>query len=79
MERPYYGSLRRMSAILELSAKVANPYSITFLVRKLTFEWYVVQCGFKNGYRQEICVKEIGLYAPWSLSFYQVYNTWMIL
>ena len=24
-------------------------------------EWYVVRCGFKNGYQEDICLKEIRL------------------
>ena len=27
------------------------------------FEWYVVRCGSKNGYQEDMCLEEIGLRA----------------
>ena len=36
--------------------------SVTFLNQRTTlFEWYVVKCGFKSGYRKDVCFEEIGL------------------
>ena len=39
--------------------KVDNPYLVAFLIRAPIFEWYVVWCGYKNGYQKGImCLKE---------------------
>ena len=37
--------------------------SITNLMGRMYFEWYVVGCGSKNGYQKDVCLKEIGLRA----------------
>ena len=34
--------------------------SITYLNWMPIFEWYVVECGSKNGYPKDMCVKEMG-------------------
>ena len=42
---------------------VDNSYLITFLMMTFVCEWYVVWCGFKNGYYKHVFLKEIGLLA----------------
>ena len=34
-------------------------YSITFLSKTPSFEWYVVRCRFKNVFQKDTCLKEI--------------------
>jgi hypothetical protein len=36
---------------------------VTFLYQTPAFEWYVVRFDYKNGYRIDICLKEIGVRA----------------
>ena len=36
--------------------KVDILYSVTLLERTPIFEWYVVECGFKNGHTKRQCV-----------------------
>ena len=38
-------------------------YFVIFLIGKLSFEWYVVWCGSKDGYHSDMCSQEIGLHA----------------
>jgi hypothetical protein len=35
--------------------KVDNPCSISFFIRTIIFEWYVVWCGSKNIYQKVMC------------------------
>ena len=42
---------------------IDTPYSVTFLIETPIFEWYVVWCGSKNGYRKDMCLHEITLRA----------------
>ena len=37
--------------------------SVNYLNQTHVFEWYVGRCGSKNGYQEDICLKEIGLCA----------------
>ena len=37
--------------------------SMTNLMGHMYFEWYVVGCGFENGYQKDVYFKEIGLRA----------------
>lgn len=37
--------------------KVDNPNSMRFLIRIPMFEWFVVWCGSKNGYKKDMCIK----------------------
>ena len=39
------------------------PNLITYLTCTPIFEWYVVWCGYKNEYKKDMCLKEIGLHA----------------
>ena len=39
------------------------PNSVTHLIWKPIFEWYVARCGSKNGYKKDMCLTEIGLRA----------------
>jgi hypothetical protein len=36
---------------------------VTYLTRTLVFEWYVVWCGFKNGWHKDMFLKGIGSHA----------------
>ena len=36
---------------------------MTNLMGHMYFEWYVVGCGFENGYQKDVYFKEIGLRA----------------
>ena len=40
--------------------EVDVPNLVTIPNRTPLFEWYVVRCGFKNGYPNDMCSKEIG-------------------
>ena len=42
---------------------VDNPYSFTFVIYKLIFQWHVVKCGSKKKHQKTMCFKEIGLRA----------------
>ena len=44
-------------------AKVSGPNSVIHLQRTPIFEWCMIRCGFKNGYQNDTCLKEIGLVA----------------
>ena len=46
-----------------LEAKVDVPNSVVYLNQTSIFEWYMVWCGFKNGYQNDMCLKEIGIHA----------------
>jgi hypothetical protein len=52
----------------EISHQVVNCYKVdvpiwvTYLNRTPIFEWYVVACGFKNGCKENMGVKKIGLH-----------------
>ena len=39
------------------------PNLITYLTCTPIFEWYLVWCGYKNEYKKDMCLKEIGLHA----------------
>jgi hypothetical protein len=36
---------------------------VTYFIPTPIFEWYVVECGYKNKYTNDTCLKEIGLRA----------------
>ena len=42
---------------------LVNPYSVTFVIYTLIFQWYVVKCGSKNNHQKGMCFTEIGLQA----------------
>ena len=46
-----------------LRSKVDMPNSVTHLIWTPIFEWYVARCGSKNGYKKDMCLKEIALRA----------------
>jgi hypothetical protein len=39
------------------------PKSVTYLNHTPIFEWHVVWCGSKNGYKKHMCLKAIRLHA----------------
>jgi hypothetical protein len=46
-----------------LEAKVDVPNSVVNLNQTSIFEWYMVWCGFKNGYQKDVSLKELGIHA----------------
>ena len=46
-----------------LNHKADVPNLVTYLYQTPIFEWYVVRCGSKNRYQNDLCLKEIGLHA----------------
>jgi hypothetical protein len=49
------------------------PESVASLDWTPNFEWYVVKCGFKNGFKKGVCSKEIGRHVQY------MFNTCSIL
>ena len=45
------------------SLKVELPNMVTYLIQTPIFELHVVWCGYKNEYKKDMCLKEIGLHA----------------
>ena len=43
--------------------KVDVPNLVTYLNWTPTFEWCMVWCGSKNGYQEDMCLKEFGPHA----------------
>ena len=46
-----------------MKIKVAVPNLVIVLSWTFIFEWYVVKFASKNGYRKDVCLKEIALCA----------------
>ena len=60
-----YTSLR-MSSNMEMTfggflKQACLTCKTTYLYKTITFEWYVIRCGFVNKHQKGICLKDIGL------------------
>lgn len=45
---------------MEKNKQDRHPFYGWYLIKKHVFEWYLIWCGSKNGYHEDIWLKEIG-------------------
>ena len=57
------------------SDNIDMPKSITnYLNQTPIFEWYVIRCGFRNGYQRDMCIKEINPCAQFIITILGSHN-----